>query len=61
MITTYKGFNKDMNCKDFQYKEGEEYETDRAEACKEGFHACEYPLDCFSYYNPNHSVYHIVE
>ena len=61
MITTYKGFNKDMTCKDFQYKEGEEYETDRAEACKEGFHACEYPLDCFSYYSPNHSVYHIVE
>lgn len=24
MITTYKGFNKDMTCKDFQYKEGEE-------------------------------------
>ena len=60
-IKSYKGFNNDMTCKDFQYKEGEEYETDRAEACKEGFHACEYPLDCFSYYAPNHSVYHIVE
>ena len=61
MITTYKGFNKDMTCKNFQYKEGEEYETDRAEACKEGFHACEYPLDCFSYYPPNDSIYRKVE
>ena len=60
-IKSYKGFNSDMTCRDFQYKEGEEYGTDRAEACKEGFHACEYPLDCFSYYSPNHSVYHIVE
>ena len=24
-IKRYKGFNKDMKCKDFQYKEGETY------------------------------------
>lgn len=24
-------------------------------------HACEYPLDCFGYYDPAHSVYHVVE
>lgn len=44
-VTSYKGFNKDMTCRGFQYEEGKEYEEDRAEACNFGFHACEYPLD----------------
>ena len=60
-ITTYKGFNKDMTCRGFQYEEGKEYQTDRAEACDCGFHACEYPLDCFSYYAPSESVFRLVE
>jgi hypothetical protein len=60
-MKTYKGFNQDMTCRDFQYEEGKEYETDKAEACKCGFHACEYPLDVLSYYAPNSSVYHEVE
>ena len=60
-IKSYKGFNKDMTCKGFQYEEGKEYETERAECCETGFHACEYPLDCFSHYAPNDSVYHEVE
>ena len=60
-IKSYKGFHKDMTCKGFQYEEGKEYETERAECCETGFHACEYPLDCFSYYAPNDSVYHEVE
>ena len=60
-IKSYKGFNKDMTCKGFQYEEGKEYETEGAECCEIGFHACEYPLDCFSYYAPNGSVYHEVE
>lgn len=50
-----------MTCRDFQYEEGKEYEEDKAEACKTGFHACEYPLDCFGYYAPGTSVYHEVE
>ena len=61
VITAYKGFNKDMTCRGFQYEEGKEYETKRAQACNEGFHACEYPLDVFRYYYPNKSVYHVVE
>ena len=61
VIKSYKGFNKDMTCRDKQYEEGKEYEEDRAEACDCGMHACEYPLDCFSYYDPAHSVYHEVE
>ena len=60
-MKTYKGFNKDMKCRDFQYKEGKEYETDSAVVCESGFHACEYPLDCLSYYAPNNAVYHEVE
>ena len=60
-ITSYKGFNKDMTCKDFQYKEGESYEEPSAKVCERGFHACEYPLDCLDYYSPNESVYHVGE
>ena len=60
-IKSYKGFNKDMTCRGFQYEEGKEYETEKAECCETGFHACEYPLDCFSHYAPNGSVYHEVE
>ena len=60
-IKSYKGFKKDMTCKGFQYEEGKEYETEKAECCETGFHACEYPLDCFNYYSPNESVFHEVE
>ena len=60
-IKSYKGFNKDMTCRGFQYEEGMDYETDKAEACETGFHACEYPLDCFGYYAPASSEFHVVE
>jgi hypothetical protein len=61
VVKSYKGFNKDMTCRGFQYKEGKEYETSKAVVCNEGFHACEHPLDCLGYYPPNTSVYHEVE
>ena len=60
-MKTFKGFKKDMTCRDFQYEVGKEYETEKAVACETGFHACEYPLDCFGYYSPNDSVYCKVE
>ena len=60
-VKAYKGFDKDMKCRGFQYEEGKTYETDEAELCKSGFHACESPLDCFRYYEPAKSVYHEVE
>lgn len=60
-MKSYKGFNKDMTCRGFQYEEGKEYEETTAEVCETGFHSCEYPLDCFRYYDPAHSVYHEVE
>ena len=61
VVKSYKGFNKDMTCRDFQYKEDKEYETSKAVVCNEGFHAYEHPLDCLDYYPPNTSVYHEVE
>ena len=61
-MKAYKGFTKDMKCRDFQYEEGGEYEqSGEIKCCENGFHACEAPLDCFSYYAPADSVYHEVE
>ena len=59
-MRAFKGFGRDMKCRGFQYEEGRTYGTEKAELCKEGFHACELPLDCLSYYKPNTSVYHEV-
>ena len=60
-MKAYKGFNKDMTCRGFQYEEGKTYETGKAKMCETGFHACETPLECFGYYAPGQSVYHEVE
>ena len=51
-MKAYKGFDKEMKCRGFQYKSGKEYETEKAELCKTGFHACEAPLNVFDYYPP---------
>lgn len=60
-MRAFKGFNKDLTCRGYQYEEGKKFHTERAECCDTGFHACEYPLDCFGYYDPAHSVFHEVE
>ena len=60
-MRAFKGFNKDLTCRGYQYEEGKEFHTEMAECCDTGFHACEYPLDCFGYYDPAHSVFHEVE
>ena len=60
-MRAFKGFNNDLTCRGYQYEEGKEFHTERAEYCDTGFHACEYPLDCFGYYDPVHSVFHEVE
>lgn len=60
-MRAFKGFNKDLTCRGYQYEEGKEFHTERAKCCDTGFHACEYPLDCFGYYDPAHSVFHEVE
>ena len=48
----YKGFDKDLKCRDFQYEIGKTYEKPTADLCNRCFHACEYPLDVFRYYAP---------
>ena len=51
-IKSYKGFNKNLQCKGFQYEVGKEYEIDgNIECCKRGFHACESPLEVFDHYD----------
>ena len=60
-ITAYKGFDKDMKCRGFQYEVGKEYEQEDASVCNYGFHACENPLDVLDYYNDINDKYCIVE
>lgn len=63
-MKAYKGFNQNMTCRGFQFEEGKTYELPEGEEgklCKSGFHACEMPLDVFSYYPPASSVYRQVE
>lgn len=50
-IKSYKGFDKNLRCRDFQYEIGGIYEMDgKIKMCNRGFHACESPFDVFDYY-----------
>jgi len=59
----FKGFNKDLKCRNFQFSENAEFSQDGDPVpCKSGFHYCENPLDVFKYYPPNgDNVYATVE
>ena len=57
----YKGFDKNMKCRGFQYEIGGTYETDEAKICELGFHACENPLDVLQYYDPADSRFCLVD
>ena len=52
-MKAYKGFDKNLRCRDFQYEIGKEFREDEAKLCSRGFHACENPLDILKYYAPS--------
>ncbi|WP_261910407.1 hypothetical protein [Salmonella enterica] len=55
-IVTFKGFNKELKCRDFQFEIGKTFHHEgKVEACGAGFHACECPFDVFGYYPPANS------
>ena len=61
-IIAYKGFDKNLKCRDFQYEVGKEYEMDGdIKCCERGFHACESPLEVFDYYDMLNSRFAEVE
>ena len=52
-IIAYKGMDSKMQCRGMQYAVGKEFSVDgEIECCGNGLHACERPLDVFSYYPP---------
>ena len=62
VITSYKGFDKDMKCRGFQYEVGKEYEIDgEIKCCNRGFHACKSPMEVWDYYDMLDSRYAEVE
>ena len=55
-MKAYKGLNEKMQgYGEFQYELGKTYETDKAEACECGFHACTEPFNVFGYFAPGNS------
>ena len=61
-MKAFKGFDQNMQCRGFQFKEGETFHEEKADLCHCGFHACEVPLDVFNYYAPGMgSIYREVE
>ena len=62
VITSYKGFDKNMKCRGFQYEVGKEYEMDgEIKCCDRGFHACKSPMEVWDYYDMLKSRYAEVE
>ena len=62
LITSYKGFDKNMECRGFKYEVGKEYEMDgEIKCCNRGFHACKSPIEVWDYYDMLNSRFAEVE
>ena len=60
-MIVYKGTDKDMKCRGFQFELGKEYVEEEAKLCEKGFHGCEYPLDVFAHYDPADSRFFVAD
>ena len=62
VIKSYKGFDKNMQCRGFQYEVGKEYNMDvEIKCCNRGFHACKSPLEVWDHYDMLNSRFAEVE
>ena len=62
VVSGFKGFDKNMQCRGFQFEIGKTFKhKGKVQACEGGFHACEYTLDVFSYYSPASSRFATTE
>jgi hypothetical protein len=62
VIKGFKGFDKNMKCRGFQFSPNTDYHhPGDVKACESGFHFCESPLDVFNYYPPSDSKFYEVE
>ena len=62
IIKGYKGFDKNLKCRGYQFEIGKKFEEkEKPKCCNNGFHFCEYPLDVFDYYAPSNSRFCEVE
>jgi len=50
-VKAFKGFDKDLKCRDYQFALGETFtHKGKVSLCNSGFHVVENPLDALSYY-----------
>ena len=62
VITAYKGFDKNLQCRGYQYEVGKAYEhKGKVDICESGFHSCTDPFDVLSYYDITEGRFAIVK